>query len=496
MVLDNGDYWETYDFQDEIVADIFSGVPEILVVIGEANAKTTLLAGVNLYFADFKPTANCLVAAASREQAGILFDQAAGLVYRSPGFLKRFRVFEGYRRITAYRSHGKIQVKAADDRTGDGAIPDLATIDEPHRARDMRLWRTWRGKLDKRNGQLLGISTAGEPGSEFEDVRAAMHRTAAESVTVGRHTRSCTPGESLIHDWRLNREDDPNDMEVVKLANPLPAHTAESLARKRRSPSMTDEHWARFVCGIPTRMGGPGVDPELWASLEQAGVRPDLRHWTVGFLDVAYRIDTTAMGALTWESHDRRVISGTRVLRPTPTVRTIDIVKGLLALQADFPEMAGVVYDENAAAFQLAQLLADGRHPLQYDDDVRAEHDLPPLSDGPLPPLTFIGHSQANGPMAVASARLDEAMQAGWIVHDGDAELRQHVLNAVRRELSAGQWRYDRPLHAKGEKRKLYPIDLLSGLLGAHNYAVRAMGADAADGEPPVDLLDYSVVMV
>ena len=33
----------------------------------------------------------------------------------------------------------------------------------------MRLYRTWRGKLDKRGGQIVVISTAGEPGGEFEE---------------------------------------------------------------------------------------------------------------------------------------------------------------------------------------------------------------------------------------------------------------------------------------------------------------------------------------
>ena len=64
-----------------------------------------------------------------------------------------------------------IQIFAADAGHGDGVIPTLAVIDEPHRQDNMDLYLTWSGKLGKRAGQLLLISTAGEPGSEFEETR-------------------------------------------------------------------------------------------------------------------------------------------------------------------------------------------------------------------------------------------------------------------------------------------------------------------------------------
>jgi len=252
MVLDSGEPWVLEDFQAAILEDVFAGTPEVWAVIPEGNAKTTLLAGVNLYFADFTPTGECLVAAASREQAEIMFRQAEGLVYRSPGFEGRFSVFPGYRKIVAKASRGVVQIKAADDRTGDGAIPDLATIDELHRQRDMRLYRTWRGKLDKRGGQILGISTAGTPESEFEAARARMHAEAEVTERDGAYTRSASAGV-VLHDWRLTPGDDVEDLEVVKAANPLKAITVEVLGRRLRSPTMTPAHWARFVCNMSVR---------------------------------------------------------------------------------------------------------------------------------------------------------------------------------------------------------------------------------------------------
>lgn len=458
MVLDNGDYWVTEGFQDEIVEDIFTGVPEIMVVIPEGNAKTTLLGGVNLYTTDFKATANCLVAAASREQAEILFGQAAGLVYRSPGFDRRFRVFEGYRRIVAYRSRGKMQVKAADDRTGDGAIFDLATIDEPHRARDLSLWRTWRGKVDKRGGQILGISTAGVPGSDFEETRDAMHRTATESHTEGRHTRSASR-DALIHDWRLRSSDDPNDMELVKLANPLSTITVDSLTRKRRSPSMTPAHWARFVCNVATQLSGPGISGEVWDGLEEEELTIPSGIPRVGFLDLGWKIDTTGMGVIAWESAERRLVTGCKKFAPSPgePVDESDVVAGILDIQEAFG-VEEFVYDPNAGGQQMVQMLEKGTHPLQ-------------VARG-LPPLLFIEHSQSNAAMALAAVRMDEAIRNAWLVHDGDRDLRQAALNVVERQVGGERWVYDRPSDARGARRSRWPIDLFTGLLFGNSYLV------------------------
>jgi phage terminase large subunit-like protein len=79
------------------------------------------------------------------------------------------------------RTGGRIQVYAADDRTGDGVIPSLAILEELHRHPSLMLYRTWYGKLPKRGGQLISISTAGSQASEYENLKADALE-AADSV--------------------------------------------------------------------------------------------------------------------------------------------------------------------------------------------------------------------------------------------------------------------------------------------------------------------------
>src|SRR5690242_1518282 len=116
----------------------------------------------------------------------------------------------------------------------------------------------------------------------------------------------------------------------------------------------------------------------------------------------------------------------------------------------------------------MAQLLEKGEHPLQVERGIG--------------PIEFYPHSPDNAPMHLASVRLDEAIRNGWLVHDGNPDLRRHVLNAVRKSLGGEKWKYDRPAEAKGRARAKFPIDLLTGVLIGHSVLV----AEAESAEMPL----------
>jgi hypothetical protein len=175
---------------------------------------------------------------ASRDQAEILFGQANGFIERTPGLKWEkdlnahgpYKV-KGTRQIDHTFSGGTgMKVYAADKETADGVIPTLPIIDEGHRMRDLGLYRLWKGKLEKRHGRIVMISTAGEPGKDFEKTRRALKTTARRltagwpvlrSVRVGRR-RCCT-----TIPCRAPRSS--SDLEAVKEANPLSKITVSSL---------------------------------------------------------------------------------------------------------------------------------------------------------------------------------------------------------------------------------------------------------------------------
>lgn len=470
-ILDNGKPFVLEDYEIEAAEDIFAGYPEAWLVWPEGSGKTTFLALLGLYYGDYTPTAMIPIAASSREQAEIMYRQAEGFVNRSPELRPRFVCQGGNRLVKCLRTNGRIKVFAADDRTGDGVIPGgLALVDELHRHRDLKLYRTWRGKLEKRGAQLVTISTAGEPGGEFEDTRANIKRTATNVTTSrgGCHTRAA--GDDIVlHDFAIPSAKHAGDMDVVARANPRADVTAERLRKKHESPTMTPEHWLRFVCNVATATKGRGITGDEWDALAAPDLEPGAELGGFGWLDLGWRIDTTAVGVILWESSERRLVPAPVILEPP--VDEGDVVTAILDFEERFPNLRGWVMDPNAGAQQMEQLLSKGSHPLQVERGIG--------------PLEFKGfeHSQDNAPMSLAASRLDEAIRNGWLVHTGDRKFRTHVLNAVRRSTGGEKHRYDRPADAQGAKRARYPIDALTGLLIGNSVAVANAATHARDRE-------------
>ncbi|HEY7831785.1 MAG TPA: terminase large subunit [Solirubrobacteraceae bacterium] len=460
--LDNGEYWVPEGFQNEFVADLFAGVPEIWLIVPEGNGKTTLLSGVALYHGDYTEDAAVLMAASSRDQCGLLLGQAIGFVERSPRFEKRFRTFEGYRRIDCLRTRGRIQVFAADDRTGDGVIPTLALLDELHRHRSLRLYRTWRGKLDKRDGQLAAISTAGEPGSEFEVTRERA-RTEAPDISVdGRHVRAASP-EMILHDFALRVDDDPEDLGLVASANPFSGVTSASLGRKRASPSMTGGHWRRFVCNLATRTEGAAVGEAEWLAAEAHEEILPGRPCDVG-LDLGWKWDATALVPL-FSAEWGWLFGKSRVITPPRdgnSLRPERIMDEFEALHAETP-IQRVVMDPSAGGEQISGWL---------------EQELG---------VQVVSHSQKTAPMAVAAGRFMETLRDGTQKHVQDADFTRHVLNAVAYELPDGTFKFVRPVSSRTSQDEA-PRREIDALIAGSMVLSTAIGARAYDG-PLMELI-------
>lgn len=275
-------------FQRAFVEDIFVGRPVNWLVIPEGNGKTTLLAALGLYGLVHADEASIPIAASSRDQCRIMYRQMKGFVSRSKLGVEGkdgrwIECFDGYRQVQLRKAGrtrrgevvGQIEVHAADAGTADGVIPfPYAFLDELHRHKDLALHRTWRGKLQKRQAQLVVISTAGEPGHEFEVTREKLKADAAERQNGSAFSRYATD-EVVLHDWSV-QGGKILELEAVKAANPLSAITAEVLAAKLADPTMTEAHWQRFTCNIATldESKEPFINLADWDGLEYGEIGP------------------------------------------------------------------------------------------------------------------------------------------------------------------------------------------------------------------------------
>jgi phage terminase large subunit-like protein len=464
FVLDNGELWELEDFQAEIVRPILAGVREVWVLIPEGNAKTTLLAGVCLYHADYTPSPWVPIGAASRDQAEIMFGQARGFIERTPGLDKRFRVHKGYRRIDSLRQGGLgIKVYAAAKATGDGVIPTLAVVDEGHRHRDLGLYRTWKGKLFKRGGQLVMTSTAGEPGSDFEETRDNIRTKATSRRRRGSGLRAAGPN-SVMLEWKVPNLKKARDLRAVKAANPLSTITVKGLKEKLESPTLDfGEDWLRLTCNIPSRSAQAAITDKEWDEAESAERIPKGAPIDVG-LDVAWKWDTTAIVPLWTPRPDFRLFGDAVILEPPRDGTMLDPYK----IESAFHELharnpiAMVVMDREKAE-QLATWL---------------ENELG---------VVVVERGRTNEPASYDYERFMEGLREGWIKHTGHPVLRRHAMNAVVRHLPGDKKRFDRPSTTRQNVREQHRrvIDALDAASMVHSVAT----VDADEAEPLVALV-------
>lgn len=469
LILDSGESWVVEPFQLAFLADVFAGVPECWLIIPEGNGKTTLIAGLVLYICEFSDMPSEIpVAGSSRDQAGILYKQAEGFVVRSEGLYERvwseleerkgktkqlvprFMAQKGNRRILHYRG-GCVQIYAADERTGDGVLFRLGVLDELHRHRDLDLYRTWSGKRLKRPGaQIIAISTAGEPGSEFENIRERIRQTVP-IVERGECFLRAVNSSIALHEWAVPEAGNVEDLELAARANPFSGVTAEVLRAKFDSPTMTLSHWRRFTCNLPTRSNAAAITELEWTEAKTAERIPEGMPIWLG-LDVAYKWDTTAMVPFLLTDLDHRLFGPATVLIPPRDGTSLDpdlIENSIRAINERNP-IHTVVMDSTRAE-QLGSWL---------------EREIGAI---------VVDRSQTASFQALDCEAFLDGLRGGQLKHAGDPELTAHALNAIAVEQRDGKRLFARPKASRfggDQQQQMRAIDALVAAAMVHCVAV------------------------
>lgn len=456
MVFDDDELREPEEWQLAYVEDVFAGLREVWLIVPEGNGKTTFLAQIVLYAADHSLSPWIPLGAASREQAEILYSQAAGFIERTDWLKPRFKAFDGYRKIKSLRNGGRgIQVYAADVKTGDGVIPyPFAIIDELHRHDDLRLYSLWKGKLRKRGAQILTISTAGEPETPFENTRDDIRRRATEKQRDGSYLRAYGPGLAM-HEYMVQKDEDCADMEAVKAANPLSALTEQSLADEYASPTLDLGNWKRLKCNRATRSAKSAITDLEWeqAEADENEIPPGDRV-DVG-LDVGWKWDTTFLEPL-WCSPDwtppvkadpeRKVKA-----KPPKGWRLLGAGKVLV------PPRDGSMMHPDVIKTAFEELNETNPIMVVVMDMSRAEDIAAWLADELA--VEVVDRGQSNQFAVADYDAFMEGLRNGTLKHTGCPDLRQHVLNAIARRLPGGDHRFDRPSstrqNAKAQDRRV-----------------------------------------
>jgi phage terminase large subunit-like protein len=264
------------------------------IELPKKQGKSTTLAGLALYLTGFdgEKGAECYGAASDREQAGIIYREAASMVRASPALSKYFDVIDSRKTIIHKASNSFYRVLSADAFRAEGLNIHALLFDELHAQRDRRLWDALRyGGAARRQPLLLSITTAGYDRKSICWEQHAYAERCIADPTVDPAFFGCIYAASPDDDWK--------DPKTWHKANPSLGETitVESFAADAReadqSPSKLNS-FLRYRLNVWTTQDVRWLSPDNWAKCG-GPLRDELekREWYAG-LDLASTFDLSA----------------------------------------------------------------------------------------------------------------------------------------------------------------------------------------------------------
>jgi phage terminase large subunit-like protein len=257
------------------------------IEVRKKNGKSTLCGGLALYLllADGEPRAQIYGAAADRDQAGIVFNEAANMVQASGELARRLEVVRSTKRIIDARTGSLYHAISADAYSNEGLNAHGIIFDELHAQKNRDLWDALRySTASRRQPLLIAITTAGY---DRESICYEQH-DYAQGVLDG-----VIDDASLFACIRAARPDDDwTDPEVWRRANPSFGVTidadqfADDFQEARQSPRKESafrryrlNQWLHHAdCWLSSEVWQRGAEPFDPAMLEgqQCSVGIDL----------------------------------------------------------------------------------------------------------------------------------------------------------------------------------------------------------------------------
>ena len=265
------------------------------IELPKKQGKSTTLAGIALYMTAFdsEPGAEVYGAACDREQAGIIYREAASMVRASPALSRHLEVIDSRKTIVHKASNSFYRVLSADAFRAEGLNIHALLFDELHAQRDRRLWDALRyGGAARRQPLLLSITTAGyDRKSICWEQHAYAERCIADPTGVDPAFFGCIYAASPEDDWKAEA--------TWHKANPSLGQTItlDSFAADAReadqSPSKLNA-FLRYRLNVWTTQDVRWLSPDNWAKCG-GPLRDELekREWYAG-LDLASTFDLSA----------------------------------------------------------------------------------------------------------------------------------------------------------------------------------------------------------
>jgi phage terminase large subunit-like protein len=401
----------------------------VLLGLPRKNGKSTIAATLALYHAgaDGEAGAEVIIAAGSRDQAGIVFDQARAFVEASEDLGQHFDA----QRFVIYGPTGStIKRVAADGRMQHGTSPSAVILDELHALetpRQEELYAALNTASGAREQPMnLAITTAGY---NRHTILGRLYADAMRLPDVRRDgmlTIARDPAAGFLMWWYGLADDDEPTPENVLAANPASWITSAVLEAQRESPTVDEYAFRRLHANQWTSTRNAWLPAGAWEALGTEGYTiPDGSEVVVA-VDVGLVHDSTAVAigcrlpdgrialdCRVWAARDDAVA---HIILPGGRV-DLGVVEDYIESLADRYSVRELVYDPRFFERSASALSAAGFITAPVD--------------------------QASRRMAEAYATFYTAVQDGRVVHPVDPVLSAHV-EATQATMTERGWRIGR----------------------------------------------------
>lgn len=246
---------------------------EALLYVPRKNGKSPMCAAIALYvfFCDPERGQQDYVAAASRDQAGMLFRQCRGMIDQEPELASRCRVYGGRaeagqsRSIVREEDASFLRVISADANTKHGGNSHLIVVDELHAQPDRELidvLTTSTASLNRKQTTTIYITTA-----DFD----------RPSICNEKHDYARKVRDGVIDDpqflpavWEADPSDDWADPATWRKANPnlgvsVSEEYLERECKKARSNPSYENTFKRLHLNLKTEQDVRWLPAAVWA---------------------------------------------------------------------------------------------------------------------------------------------------------------------------------------------------------------------------------------
>lgn len=435
------------------------------VEIPKKNGKSTLISALALESDVNDPSGSPEIHlnARDKEQASIVFEEAARMVRKSPALSARFDVVESQKRIFDRRRDGVIRTNSSDSKNKDGRNASMIVFDELHQVDDRSQWNVMEyASIARRQPIRIVITTAGEEAEGlWYEQRVYSEKVNAGSIPDIHHL-------GIIYAVPEDASDaDLDDPKVWARVNPSMGHTIHldefrrAHAKAKASPDPTAwPLFCRLRLGKIVKSATSLIGLREWDSGDHPAILYPSRPTYVG-LDLSASDDLTG-GAFLQGDWDEGFALKVCCWLPEDDIDELSqkahLKYRVLARKGLIKLTPGPVVDYDMVLDDLLEILSEMDVAGIFADPYNAYQLCLKLKDKYGYPVEFLrqGFLSLNGP----TKEFLRMAKAGRIAHDGHLILRNHVSNAMVERDAAGNIKISK-------KKSTGKIDLVAASINA-----------------------------